>query len=50
MHLTIELPEELVAEIQCVLEAQSIKEWVETAIINRLKGEQCMSQEQIVNA
>jgi hypothetical protein len=49
MHLTIELPEELVAEIQCVLDAQSIKEWVETAIIKGLIGEPCMSQEQRVN-
>ena len=44
MHLTIELPEELVVEIQCVLNAQSI------IIINRLIGEQCMSQGQRVNA
>ena len=49
MHLTIELPEELVAEIQGVTEKQDIKEFVEKAIIDKLMVEQCRSQEQTVN-
>ena len=49
MHLIIELPEELVAEIQGVTEKQDIKEFVEKAIIDKLMVEQCRSQEQTVN-
>ncbi len=50
MHLTIELPDELVTEIQNVIGEQGIKEFVEKAIIDRLMVEQCTSQEQAVNS
>lgn len=46
MHLTIELPDELVTEIQNVIGKQDIKEFIEKAIIDRLMAEQCSSQEQ----
>ncbi|MEY3879908.1 MAG: hypothetical protein RIQ94_703 [Pseudomonadota bacterium] len=50
MQLTIELPDELVAEIQRVTGKQDIKEFVEKAIMDRLMVEQCTSQEQTVNS
>ena len=44
MQLIIDLPDELVTEIQTIIGKQDISEFVEQAIIDRLKVEQCQPQ------
>jgi hypothetical protein len=44
MQLVIELPDELVSEIQVIIGKQDITEFVEQAIIDMLNTEQCQPQ------